>query len=953
MNKKSLFIAVLLTLIIENVQSQLFPIEAETIENIYDIQITTTRQSLDDCATRYYRYGRDNLASPVLGTPVELNKALLGDRNPYSTLDDEFAQIFDIIQVIRHEQYRSSLRYFDIALFKLSGNIRPHKTVLPACLWSDDNFLDFKELEAIGIDDNKTDKLEKVTLNPIDIESCKEFYSAQGDRKIPNGLVEHQICARDNKNNDLRQDTCLGDSGGPLQVKLLANGRMTSFIIGITSFGKACGFDAPGVYSSVAAFKEWIEAKTGISFEARKCALRYVSLREFQPGLLELSDRTSSDDGLSLQDYRSNWINSKIHIARDYRHKAYLGWYKENYIHWYCGASLISERFLLSAAHCMDNRPEIASVGGLRPHSSAEDHLTQKIEIEQIIIHPSYRQNEIYHDIALVKLKDSVKLSLDIVPACIWKKNELPTDTYEVVGWGSRTSNLFFIDLPVWEVGNDEVFPIVTSECNAECQVNKTKPLEIVLDHKINDEIRYLEVNSTILNNQACNEFYRKKNGNQIVDSQICIQNDLFSVPGICDLDVGGPVERKIWSYNEYDSYIFGVNSFGKNCGFGTPVVATRVSSYADWIEENVLGVVKKQPSSVTSRKNDNDQIVFIDEHEGAGSACTVPGDQESGVCTSLLNCPGFRENYSARNQQVKFCGFDPHPTICCPASLSSRSESTETRQCSNAYKEFRKTAVPGLKGIGRYENNKIFSHTAAIGFAKGNKVDYLCWGALIASDFVITTASCLSQARKSPSQVRLGNQNFGLSNEEQIHSISRVILHPLYQQNSFYNDIAMLKLTSPIRLTRNVVPACLWQSEDHIPFIGVVPGPTGTKDITYSCRSTGDKSCNAVNSIDKERKLLTMQNDLCQHFYNSDRTLPEGVISSQVCAQAEQINSTDSCIRTPGALYQKGIEENGVIVPYIVGLYSYDKNCHRDNPAIFTRISSFTNFITDKIKLG
>ena len=56
-----------------------------------------------------------------------------------------------------------------------------------------------------------------------------------------------QICA-----GNPPQDTCLGDSGGPLFD------QNTFIIYGITSYGVFCGSSEGGVYTRVSAFNDWI-----------------------------------------------------------------------------------------------------------------------------------------------------------------------------------------------------------------------------------------------------------------------------------------------------------------------------------------------------------------------------------------------------------------------------------------------------------------------------------------------------------------------------------------------------------------------------------------------------------------------------------------------------------------------------------------------------------------------
>ncbi|RZC34688.1 serine proteinase stubble-like, partial [Asbolus verrucosus] len=112
-----------------------------------------------------------------------------------------------------------------------------------------------------------------------------------------------------------------------------------------------------------------------------------------------------------------------------------------------CGATLISENYILTAAHCVakphSNRPidtkRLAVYLGkysLKKFGSG----TQDREVSDIFIHPQYNYSVYFNDIAVLKLKNSVDITNYVRPCCLWEGgndieyvlNKLGT----VVGWG-------------------------------------------------------------------------------------------------------------------------------------------------------------------------------------------------------------------------------------------------------------------------------------------------------------------------------------------------------------------------------------------------------------------------------------------------------------------------------------------------------------------------------------
>ncbi|KAG9480641.1 hypothetical protein GDO78_012221 [Eleutherodactylus coqui] len=102
-----------------------------------------------------------------------------------------------------------------------------------------------------------------------------------------------------------------------------------------------------------------------------------------------------------------------------------------------CGASLINNTWLVSAAHCFetDNRPNMWTVV-LGKTSSTPQH---GLKVKRIITYQPYFSEAHQNDIALVQLLDPVNFNQNIRPVCLPSASENFADDKScyVTGWGA------------------------------------------------------------------------------------------------------------------------------------------------------------------------------------------------------------------------------------------------------------------------------------------------------------------------------------------------------------------------------------------------------------------------------------------------------------------------------------------------------------------------------------
>ncbi|XP_055546530.1 serine protease easter-like [Wyeomyia smithii] len=451
-----------------------------------------------------------------------------------------------------------------------------------------------------------------------------------------------------------------------------------------------------------------------------------------------------------------------------------------------CGGTLISYKFVLTAAHCVlsENRHQLlrsakdvtiwAGVFNLR---NPELDTRQVRSVAKIHV-TGYTRDSLLHDIALLELTEPVTYSGYVLPACLNAEPNLRTDVGAVVGWGvadddKPSPTLKKLKLPV----------VAESECL------KSDPLIF----------------------------------------GVALQQELFcagfangSAP--CNGDSGGGLMMQrgdAW-------YLAGIVSFTKVRGSGSDLCLadsytafTNVTAYWDWIEKT---------TNIDFRGKYNEERDI---------PCKTP-DGTDGTCVPLQQCVNIfnmirapliaQEDVTYISRSVCHIAGIPRAVCCEKQQIEPIPLKPNALLLPSDCGRSRVRTFPPNRG----QSTSVFEFPwmAMIRFQmRKNGVIPFCLGTLLNTRYVLSVSGCMSKQKTAKvDHVRLGEHTESTDIDctfddrgrrlcaEHVMDvkIESIIRHPQFDVPMYTNDLAIVRMAADVQYSDHIRPICLPLNSPH-----------------------------------------------------------------------------------------------------------------------------------------
>ena len=301
----------------------------------------------------------------------------------------------------------------------------------------------------------------------------------------------------------------------------------------------------------------------------------------------------------------------------------------------YCGGFIVSDQWVVTAAHCVEGVGAVVVSAGRIDYSSRGSKATEQISVvsrESIFQHPQYDEarQDFQNDIALLHLPLPLQFNENIQPICMVDQNCPKT-----------------VD--------------ADSDTIDQCHDVWTSGWGMYEGYIISDKLRFVSL--TMVSRDQCQQLYSLSQ-TTIHNSQICATGKTTGGDA-CAGDSGGP----LFCLQGDKAVVIGIVSFGYTCGMQYPGVYLRICPYLAWISQvtsgklRALPTIPTQPSTTTTPiPNCPSTLPTILNGKVSGSGFQV-GTVREIVCNPLYTLNGDKNTtcteksqWTIPNTNCQFC---------------------------------------------------------------------------------------------------------------------------------------------------------------------------------------------------------------------------------------------------------------------------------------------------------